>query len=364
MYRWDFEDFIIVFIISLLSYGFIALVKNMVAKYKAQVSLAGDSPNLVVRKDILDAIKLLFGAQVVCLLFYITPAINENIKILLSLVLTLGSFIATFLVKEKNGYNNLCRGLIFVGQEFFGITMLLMMINKGMGYSITVVFALWTLFNFYIMKEFREIENKMFFWVTLIGLIIALLVNYANDISAALAVILLAMPLLLTHVFVKKETIAVSVASSILFILMFVATVEGIGYDYKGTLMMFIITLAFLAGITITRVIEGKLNIKAFLLYIPFIVTLLLVGINEESMMFIPLFNIMVAAIIASPKSIFKKILVAGFLLAVVEFVGDNAQVDEVVSVLIYICSVIYVFTALLTPSKKIEITEGGDYNE
>ncbi|MBE5812716.1 MAG: hypothetical protein E7314_03590 [Clostridiales bacterium] len=364
----DFEElimlFIMIFPMCLISYGIIILVKNMVAKYKAQISKEDGRPNITIRKDILDAVKLLFGAQVICLLFYITPAINENIKIILSLAVTLGSFVGTFLIKEKKGYNSLCRGLIFVGQEFFGITMLLMMINKGMGYSITVVFALWALFNFYIMKEFGKLENKMFFWITLIGLTISLLVSYSADISSALAVILLAIPLLLTHVFVKKETIGVSIASSVLFILMFVATVEAIGYDYKGTLMMFIITLVFLAGIAITRLVEGNLNIKAFLLYIPFVVVVLLAGINEEVMMLIPLFNIIVAAVIASPKSICKKIIVIGFLLALAEFVGDFAQVDELVSGAIYLCSVIYVIASLLTPNRKVEVAEGGDDNE
>jgi hypothetical protein len=361
---WDFEDFIMVFIVSLLSYGFIGLVKNMVAKYKAQAVTAEGRPNIIIKKDILDAVKLLFGAQVVCLLFYITPAINENIKIILSLAVTLGSFVGTFLIKENKGYNSVCRGLIFIGQEFFGITMLLMMINKGMGYSITVIFALWALFNLYIMREFGKLENKMFFWITLIGLIISLLSSCSVDISAGLAVILLATLLLLTHVFVKKETIGVSIASSILFILMFVATVEAIGYDYKGTLMMFIITLVFLAGIAITRLVEDNLNIKAFLLYIPFIVAVLLVGINEETMMLIPLFNIIVAAVIASPKSICKKIIVIGILVFLAVFVGDAAQVDELVSGAIYLCSVIYVIAALLTPKKKVEVAEGGDCNE
>ena len=87
MYRWDFEDFISVFIISLLSYGFIALVKTMVARCKAQITTESGISNLTIKKDILDAVKLLFGAQVVCLLFYVTPAINENIKILLSLAI-------------------------------------------------------------------------------------------------------------------------------------------------------------------------------------------------------------------------------------------------------------------------------------
>lgn len=364
----DLEELVMLIILvsgfSLMIYGLITLIKNIISKYKENISALDARPNLVVKKDILDAIKLLFGAQVVCLLFYITPAINENIKIILSLAVTLGSFVGTFLIKEQKGYNSLCRGLIFVGQEFFGITMLLMMINKGMGYSITVVFALWSLFNFYIMKEFGKLENKMFFWITLIGLVISLLGNYIDDISNIFTVILIAVPLLMTHIFVRKETIGVSIASNILFLAMFIATVVAIGYNYKGNLMMVIITLVFLGALAISRVLEGNLKIRTFLLYIPFIVILLLLGITEESMSFLPLFNIIVAAIIASPNSICKKLLTVGFLVALTGFVGYEAQVDELVGSLIYLCSVVYAFTSLLTPSKKVEITEGGDYNE
>lgn len=359
---WDFEDFVMVFIVSLLSYGLIALIKNMMAKYKAHVAIG--KPNLIVKKDILDAIKLLAGAQVVCLLFYITPAINENIKILLSLAITLGAFVGTFLIKENKGYNSLCRGLIFIGQEFFGITMLLMMINKGMGYSVTVIFALWSAFNFYIMKEFGKVENKMFFWLTFIALIISLLDNYIDDITSVLGVILIAIILLITHIFIKNESISVSFASNVLFILMFMATIEAIGYDGNGSLVMFIITLVFLLALAISKVIEGNMNLKVFLLYIPLGIILLLGVEIEEIIMLIPLFNIIVAAVIASPKSVCKKVLAIGVLLFFTESAGNLASANEEVSSLIYFCSVVFVLTSLLTPNKKVELSKGGDYNE
>ena len=60
---WDFEDFFMVFIMSLLSYGLIAIVKSMVAKFKAQTLTGDGRTNIMAKKDILDAIKLLFGAQ-------------------------------------------------------------------------------------------------------------------------------------------------------------------------------------------------------------------------------------------------------------------------------------------------------------
>ena len=57
----DFEELIMLFIIilpmCLISYGLIALVKNMVAKYKAQVTTTDGRTSIVVKKDILDAFK-------------------------------------------------------------------------------------------------------------------------------------------------------------------------------------------------------------------------------------------------------------------------------------------------------------------
>jgi len=364
----DFEElvmlFIMIFPMCLISYGLIALVKNMLARYKTQVKTESGRPNLIIKKDILDAIKLLFGAQVVCLLFYITPAINENVKILLSLALTLGSFVATFLIKEKSGYNNLCRGLIFVGQEFFGITMLLMMINKGMGYSVTVVFTLWTLFNFYIMKEFGKLENKMFFWVTLTGVVISLLNNYIDDISSIAIFIVAAVILLIIHIFIKKESIKLSFTSNILFVVLFIATMGAIHSSYETCNLIIVLTIIFELAMLIARGIEKKVNIKAFLLYIPYIVMLLLVDSIDIITMTIPVFNIMVIALIASPNSICKKLLSLGFLLVLVEEVGYGANVDEFVTQLIYICSIVFVYASLFTPTKKVEITQGGDDNE
>lgn len=349
--------------LSLMVYGLITLINKIVVKYKEKQS-EESKPKFVLNKDILDAIKLLFGAQVVCLLFYITPAINENVKILLSLALTLGSFVGTFLIKEKKGYNNLCRGLIFVGQEFFGITMLLMMVNKGMGYSITVVLGLWTLFNFYIMKEFGKLENKMFFWVTLTGVVISLLNNYIDDISSIAIFIVVAVILLIIHIFIKKESIKLSFISNILFVALFIATMVAIHSTVETFNIIIVLTTIFELAVLIARVIDKRVNVKAFLLYIPYIVMLLLVDSIDVIIMTIPVFNIIVAALLASPNSICKKILSLGFLLVLVEEVGYGANVDEFIAQLIYICSIVFVYASLFTPAKKAEIKKGGDDNE
>ena len=55
--------------------------------------------------------------------------------------------------------------------------------------------------------------------------------------------------------------------------------------------------------------VDKELNVKAFLLYIPLGVMLLLVNNFEEVIILVSLFNILVAALIASPRSIYKKIM-------------------------------------------------------
>lgn len=366
----DLEELVMLIIVvsgfSLMVYGLITLIKNIVAKWKENYNENDvDKPKLELTKNVLDAIKLLFGAQMIGLLFYITPAINENIKIVLSLAVTLGAFVGTFLIKEKNGYNGACRSLIFIGQEFFGITMLLMMVNKGMGYSINVVFALWALFNFYIMKEFGKLENKVFFWITLGIFVCSLLGTYVDDISSIVAVVFLAVILLAIHIFNKKETLGISILSNILFVILFFVSIGAIVETYETPLVMFIITLAFVLGITVARIVDRELNAKAFLLYIPLGVTLLLVSNLEEVVVLISLFNILVAALVASPRSIFKKTMSLFVLLFLTIVVGENAASDEMVSCLIYISSVIVAYSYLITLGKKVEIAEeGGEDNE
>lgn len=349
---------------SLMIYGFITLVRNIIAKYKEKISDEDGKPNFVIKKDILDAVKLLFGAQVLCLLFYITPVINENIKIVLSLILTLGSFVGTFLIKERKGYNSLCRGLIFVGQEFFGITMLLMMINKGMGYSVPVIFALWTVFNFYIMKQFGKLENKIFFWITLVVLICSLIATHVSDISSIVTVVVIAAILLLIHIFNKKETIGISVLSNVLFVLLFLVSIFAVRETVENPLVMFIITMVFVLGMLIARIIDKDLTPKALLLYVPWGVMVLLVEDFESCAILASLFNIMVAALIASPSSICKKVLSFIILSFLTIFVEEMATVDAIVSCLIYVCSIFLVYASLLTPSNKVDVEEGGDENE
>ena len=150
----------------------------------------------------------------------------------------------------------------------------------------------------------------------------------------------------------------------LLFILMFVASVDAIGYDNQNIVAMFIITLVFVAALAVNKLVEKNINLKAFLLYIPLGVILLLTGISEDIMLFMVLFNIVVAANIASPKSVFKKLLSVVFLLALTELVGQEAQADEFASVFIYFSSVVFTLASLFTPNKKVEITEGGDDNE
>ena len=43
---------------------------------------------------------------------------------------------------------------------------------------------------------------------------------------------------------------------------------------------------------------------------------------------------------------------------------GDDASSLNIIYPEIYLCSVVFVFASLFTPSKKVEIAEGGDGNE
>jgi hypothetical protein len=214
------------------------------------------------------------------------------------------------------------------------------------------------------MKQFGKLENKMFFWITLIGLVISLLDSYVDDISSVLAVIIIAIILLLIHIFNKKETIGISLASNVLFVLLFIAGVQAMRDTYETPFILFIITIIFVIGLSCSKLVERRLNLKSLLLYIPFAVILLLVGAEEEVFLFLSLFNIMVAANIASPNSICKKVLSTIVLLFLTIFVGEFSSSNEFTSVLIYLCSVVYSVASLLTPNKKVEITEGGDDNE
>lgn len=343
-------------------YGLVCAVKKAVAKAKQKMTK--EEVPFETKKNILDAVKLLFGAQVIGLLFYVTPAINENIKIILSLIITLGTLVFAFFTEEKKGINGACRALVFIGQEFFGITMLLIMVNKGIGYSVNIVFLLWTIFNFYIAKKVGKTENKAFFWITLGVFVISLLENYVNEINSTLAIIVTCVILLGIHGFSKRESIGSRICSNFCFtLLMFLVCSETLDTS-EPSYIIFFITILFIVGSVIEQFLLEKLNLRALLMYIPYVVVLFVTEPEPEIIALLGLFNILVSVLLFSEESIYKKVLSALFLLIIWVNVGNKVNIDELVYTIIYLSSVIVGYAYLLTPAKAKELEEGGEEDD
>jgi len=355
----------------LVIYALISIGKKVVSKLKQKFTNE-EKISYMRKKNILDAVKLLFGAQVVGLLFYITPAINENIKIALSLIITLGVLVASGFVQEKKGLNGTCRALVFIGQEFFGITMILLMVSKGIGYSMNTVFALWTIFNFYIMKKVGKAENKALFWITLGILVVSLLGNFVNEMDIMMALILICVVILAIQLFGNKENFGVILAENVCFTLLLITTWNALGTTDISFFAGFV-TIAFVIGVGAVAAIrylsEGVLpenfNVRALLLYIPYIAILLTTEITLDILLGLGLFNIIVAILFVSEDSTYKKVL-AGFVLLLVGFVGmDATNIDEGIFAIIYFSAVIVGYAYLLTPAMTDRLEEGGEeYDE
>ena len=365
----DFEELATLIILisgfSLMVYGLITLIKNIVKKIKEINANKGGKTSIENKNEILTILKLLFGAQVIGVLFYVTPAINENIKIILSLGITLASFVATFLIKEKKGYNGLCRGLIFIGQEFFGITMLLMMVNKGMGYSMSVIFGIWSLFNLYIAKEFGNVENKIFLGITTIIFLGALIGGWIDEISLMMATITISIILLALHVLSKANTLLVKLSSNVLFtILIIMASCVVMGVDETQSGILIGITTVFTLGLVVAMSVLQNAKLRASFMYIPFLVVLLSIEFSFEVFAFISLFNIIVAILLTSEGSIYKNIL--GLLTTIILglVLMGNVNIDIMAYVIVYISSVIVCFAQYITPKKVEELVEGGEDHE
>jgi len=354
-------------VIGFAIYGLICAMKNislnakkMVLRYEKQISTER-------KKNMLNAVKLLFGAQVIGLLFYITPVINENIKIILSLITTLGAFVAVALIEEKKGINGAYRALVFIGQEFFGITMLLLMVNKGMGYSVNVIFLLWTIFNFYIFRKVGKIENKAFFWVTLSIFVISLLGTYVDDVNLMFAIIVTCIALLSIHFIGNPENKGICIADNICFTLLILLTLGAFNdseTSYLGSFITIIFTIG-LIGVGVVRAYlnqeDGKnINLRALLLYIPFIVILMVSTLEDDLFLLLGIFNLAVSMLLVSRNSIYKKVL-AGLILATIGFAAmENVNVDELIFAIIYFSSVIFGYAYLWVP-EKVEVLEEGD---
>ena len=316
------------------------------------------------KKSLLDIIKIIVGAQMIGLLFYITPVINENIKIIASLAVTLGAFIGTFFIKEKRGYNGICRALIFIGQEFFGITMLLMMVNKGMGYSVNVVFGIWTAFNFYISKQFGKIENRIFFWITFIIFVISMLLTYANDVDIHILIIGICGIVLGIHFFSDKAKLGTKLFENISLTALLLATCSGVFNSADNQGMIFGTIVICMLAVIFSLINSQSFNVKALFIYVPYIMLMFLIEWELDLFWFISVFNVLFIIWLLADKSIYKKCLAAVFLLCLTPMVVEGADIDKMIAFIIFGSSVIFTFTYLFAPTRPVNLDEGGEENE
>ena len=316
------------------------------------------------KKSFLDIVKLLVGAQLVGLLFYITPVINENIKIIASLLITIGSFAGTFFIKEKRGYNGFCRTLIFIGQEFFGMTMFLMMVNKGMGYSINAIFAIWTVFNFYISKQFGKIENKIFFWLTFIILTFSMIGAYSNVAQLHILVIGICIVLLAIHFFGNNSKISTKLLTNV-FLTILLGILMGTMSNSSASKELINGSIAiYMITIVVTLVVTGRFNPKALFVYLPYVVSLFISNLEIGFIDMLSVFNILFVIELLSDKSIYRKILCALGLIFVVIPVVSNTSIDQLLALIIYSSAVIISFTYLFAPARPDNLKEGEEENE
>lgn len=363
----EFLEFAIpVLIFCAVIYGAILLVK-LVCKKIVEVITGNADGKLTYKqkKKVLNVIKILAGAQVVGFVFYCTPVINENIKILLSMLITIGSLVGAFFIEDKKTSNTISRTLVFIGQEFFGITMILLMVNKGSGYTAFNIFAIWSVFNFGVYKIFNKKENKFFLLGTLFGCISTGLVNYVSEIELYMAVILTIVGLLAIYFFGNKKNKLIdvmhSVGLTIFSILLFGAVsnqVDKLGVIYMAGL---IYTLTIL--VSKIKLQEFK-SLKALLVYIPYVAIILLSNLSIEVLYILILFNALSVIWMVAEKSLYKKVLCVVMTLLTMFFANQYINIDETMGVLIYIGTTIFVFTYLFAPEKQEALEEGGVSDE
>lgn len=343
-------------------YGIIHFVKICYRKIKEKVT---GSPNgkftYEQKKKLLNVIKLLGGAQLIGLVFYITPTINENLKILVSILIVLGGFIGAFFVGEKKTF---ARTLVFLGQEFFGITMILLMVNKGIGYSVTNIFAIWSVFNLYICMNFKNIENKLFLATTVLIFIISLLNNYANNIEMHVAIIGLVIILLMMEIFGVKENKLIQLLHNFILTIFGITVLVAVGDEADKQAVIFGAVVIYSGALVILQMIRRKLNLKAFLVYIPYVVVLFLSDFRIELFLVLTVFNMLFSLWLISDESLYRKFLCIGLALLPSAFVTEYIVVDEFIGFVIYILSGIFVFPYLFTPAKPDILDEGGDLDE
>lgn len=353
-----FDDLIELAVMIVALYGLFSLVKKVYQKIR--------STDVEKRRNVFNAAKIFLIGIIAGLVLYLTPFVNETIKIIISLGITLGAFIGTFAIKEKHGYNFNTRITVFIGQIFFGITMLLLMVNTNLGYSVVSVFGIWTIFNLYISRQFSKTENVFMFITTLImfgGLAIG---NYNNDIDLLTGVsgivIILSLYQLLKQLFEFKENFIMKAIHNVLMTTLPVMIISSQNTD--EALMLFVITIIFVIGMLFLLAInKEKINLKSFLVYIPILTVFLLSGFDETIGMLISIHNLMLVMWLLAEKSVYKKLLVVILMLVSVCAMLDAIYLDGLFR-LIIVASTALTFVYLFEPKKVVKLAEGEGNDE
>ena len=314
------------------------------------------------KKSLIDVVKIFSGAQVIGLLFYVTPAINENIKIIVSLLLTLVGIVSAFLINEKGEKNSIVRTLIFLSEEFFGITMILLMVNKGLGYSISNIFAIWSVYNFFIYKQVNKVENKVLFYGTTLVFLGTLFNSFAN-VDMYILIIIFAVILLLINCLLNKEKLEVKIVDNIVATI-FVALVFNAVADMSDMQGVIYFTLLIsLVAVIILKIMERKLELKAMLVFIPYLVILLLSDFGIEILCLFSVFSVLGIVWLLSENSGYKKVLCTLGLLSTIGFAEEFINIDELTGIAIYLGATIFSLSYLFS-AKKSEYYEEGEYHE
>lgn len=356
LYYYDIEDFLRLGFVFLALYGLLVLLKNCSGKIIKWFSNK--------EQTFFDTAKIILIGGIIGLLYYLTPIMQETIKIVLSLAVTLGAFIATFILKEKNGYNFTTRILVFIGQLFFGVTMFLLMVNTNLGYSPLLILLIWSIFNFYVCKEFGKSENKVLFGITVLMAAVIGFGQYVVNFEPNVLLIAIAVILLFCQFFNIRKSFFGRLVHNVFVTL---ASILAIGSAVDGHVVLsFIVTLVLLIATIILTLFnrkDEKINLKSFLMYIPFVAVLLINGWCEDLGIAISGFNVLTVIWLLSEGSIYKKLIAGIGLIEVTLNLMDSMQSDDLYQ-LIILASVVLTLILLLEPKKKVVIEEGAVNNE
>ena len=297
-------------------YGFYTMGRKLFEKLKKSSMNTEEK-----RQNVFNALKIFFIGVIVATILYMTPAINETLKIIISLVLTLGTVGAVVAQEDNKEQKVWLRPVLFMGQMFFGITMFLMLVNTNMGYSETAIFIIWSVANFIIAMQYKNIENKLLCLGTIIAALITIIGPMSIDLEMSAIVIVICTILILLQIFGKKDNIFVQITHNVLTLGLIFTYINYFDDFYRASLssmddfVMLGVTLIFLIATLAINMFMGeseKINFKAFAIYLPLLTTYLLVGaeeIEEELILIFEMFNLLIATWLLADKSIFKKIL-------------------------------------------------------